>query len=255
MQSGGFGRGIDFLFNPDFDKLSRDGLLAAMGQAFFSLGLGMGSIMVYGSYLPSHVSIARSTSFVAGADTLVALMAGLAIFPIVFANGLEPAMGPGLIFQTLPIAFGQMPAGWLFGMLFFILVFFAAITSSIALIEPAVAFLSENLGLPRKAASFYSGLACWLIGLGTVFSFNLWSDMEWQGRNVFAWIDYLTAELMLPIGGVLVAVFAGWILPRGISESELEMSHPQAYRAWLLLVRYVAPIGVAVVFLDAFGVF
>jgi neurotransmitter:Na+ symporter, NSS family len=255
MQSGGFGKGVAFLFDPDFSKLSRDGVLAAMGQAFFSLGLGMGSIMVYGSYLPSHVSIARSTSFVAGADTLVALMAGLAIFPIVFANGLEPTMGPGLIFQTLPIAFGQMPAGGLFGMLFFVLVFFAAITSSIALIEPAVAFLSENLGLARKTASLYCGLACWLIGLGTVFSFNLWSDSQWQNRNVFEWVDFLTAELMLPLGGVLVAVFAGWILPSRLSREELEMGHEQAYLTWQILVRYVAPIGIAIVFLDAFGVF
>jgi NSS family neurotransmitter:Na+ symporter len=253
MNSGAFGRGVSFLFNPDFSKLSGGGVLAAMGQAFFSLGLGMGSIMVYGSYLPSHVSIARSTLFVATADTAVALMAGLAIFPLVFANGLEPGMGPGLIFETLPIAFGHMPGGWLFGMLFFILVFFAAITSSVALIEPAIAWLSENRQLKRSDASLYSGVACWFIGLGTVFSFNIWSEVKLFDRNVFELIDTLTAEFMLPIGGVLVAVFAGWIVKREISESELEMSDPRLYALWHFLIRYVAPIGVGIIFIDAFG--
>jgi NSS family neurotransmitter:Na+ symporter len=255
MNSGGFSQGIGFLFNPDFSKLTGAGVLAAMGQAFFSLGLGMGSIMVYGSYLPAHVSIARSTLFVATADTAVALMAGLAIFPLVFANGLEPTMGPGLIFQTLPIAFGQMPGGWLFGMLFFILVFFAAITSSVALIEPAVAWLSENMKLSRTNASLYSGAACWFLGLGTVFSFNVWADFKLLGRTVFELIDMLTAEFMLPVGGVLVAVFAGWIVKREISESELEMADPRFFELWRVLIRYVAPIGVGVVFLDAFGLF
>lgn len=255
MNSGGFGQGLAFLFNPDFDKLSGAGVLAAMGQAFFSLGLGMGSIMVYGSYLPSHVSIARSTVFVASTDTLVAVMAGLAIFPIVFANRLEPAMGPGLIFQTLPIAFGQMSSGWLFGVLFFALIFLAAITSAIALIEPAVAWLSENLGLSRKRASLYSGLACWLVGLGTVFSFNLWSEVKWFGKTFFELVDFVTANLMLPIGGVLVALFAGWIMRREASETELQMGDGPAFNIWRVLVRYAAPIGVAIVFLDAFGLF
>ncbi|QSA97614.1 sodium-dependent transporter [Methylococcus sp. EFPC2] len=254
MNSGGFGRGFAFLFYPDFDKLTGEGVLAAMGQAFFSLGLGMGSIMVYGSYLPSHVSIARSSLFVASADTVVALMAGLAIFPLVFAHGLEPGMGPGLIFQTLPIAFGQMPAGWLFGMVFFVLVFFAAITSAVALIEPAVAWLSENLGLSRKQASLYAGAACWFIGLGSAFSFNIWSEVKLFGKTVFELVDFLTANLMLPLGGVLVALFAGWVMKREISEAELELGEGRAYPAWRVLIRYVAPLGVLMVFLDAFGV-
>lgn len=247
MSSQGFGQGMAFLFQPDFSKLSGEGVLIAMGQAFFSLGLGMGSIMVYGSYLPDHVSIARSSVIVAAADTMVALLAGIAIFPIVFANGLEPTMGPGLIFETLPIAFGQMPAGALFGTLFFVLVFFAAITSGIALIEPAVAWLSENKGLSRQQACAWSGLVCWFIGLGTVFSFNTWSDRTWFGKNFFELVDFLTADLMLPIGGILVAVFAGWIMKREVSEAELDMG--KHYDRWLILVKYVAPIAVALIFL------
>jgi len=253
MNSGGFGQGFDFLFLPDFSKLSGAGVLTALGQAFFSLGLGMGSIMVYGAYLPADVSIGRASVLVVAADTLVALMAGLAIFPLVFANGLTPSMGPGLIFETLPIAFGQMPMGWLFGMVFFILVFFAAITSSVALIEPAVAFLAEHQKLDREKATLLSGVTCWVLGLGTAFSFNIWSEVKWFGKTIFELVDFLTAQIMLPIGGVLIALFAGWILSRKNSEAELNMEDPRYYQAWLILVRYVAPIGVGLIFLDALG--
>jgi NSS family neurotransmitter:Na+ symporter len=247
----GFGQAVAFLFLPDFSRLSGESVLTAMGQAFFSLGLGMGSIMVYGSYLPGHVSIARSTIFVAAADTAVALFAGLAIFPIVFSNHLEPGMGPGLIFQTLPIAFGAMPGGSFFGTLFFILVFFAALTSSIAMIEPAVAWLTENRGLSREAASAWSGLACWGLGLGTLLSFSSWSDMRFFDRNLFELLDFVTADVMLPAGGILVAVFAGWVLSRRDTEEELEMADPRGYEAWRFLVRYVAPAGMGIIFLKA----
>ena len=162
-------------------------------------------------------------------------------------------MGPGLIFETLPIAFGKMPGGWLIGILFFVLIFFAAITSSVALIEPAVAFLSENKGINRGKACLYSGLACWFAGLGTVFSFNIWSEVKWFGKTVFELVDMLTAEIMLPIGGVLVAVFASWVMSRADSESELKLQDPRHYTLWRILARYVAPLGVALVFLDAMG--
>lgn len=251
MTTGGFGQGMAFLFEPDFSRLSGASILTAMGQAFFSLGLGMGSIMVYGSYLPDHVSIARSSIIVAAADTGVALMAGIAIFPIVFANDLAPGMGPGLIFETLPIAFGKMPGGSLFGLVFFVLVFFAAVTSAIALIEPAVAYLSENRGMDRTAAAWWSGLGCWLLGLGTVLSFNAWANLTWFGKNFFELIDFLTADLMLPLGGILVAVFAGWVVHRSVSESELELGHSYGY--WQIAVRYIAPAAVALVFLEALG--
>ncbi|WP_434151737.1 sodium-dependent transporter [Methylocaldum gracile subsp. desertum] len=252
MSSDGFGQGMSFLFKPDFSRINGESVLVAMGQAFFSLGLGMGAIMIYGSYLPDHVSISRSTIFVASADTLVALLAGVAIFPIVFANHLEPTMGPGLIFQTLPIAFGQMPGGSLFGVLFFVLVFFAAITSAIALIEPAVAWLSENQAMSREKACLWSGLSCWLLGLGTVFSFNLWSGNTWFGKNFFELVDFLTANIMLPVGGILVALFAGWIMRRETSETELEMG--SAYNYWRFTIRYVSPLAVALVTLSAVGV-
>lgn len=247
----GFGAGMAFLFSPDFSKLTGESILVAMGQAFFSLGLGMGAIMVYGSYLPDHVSISRSTLFVAAADTLVALLAGIAIFPIVFSNHLAPGMGPGLIFETLPLAFGQMPAGNLFGTLFFILIFFAAITSAIALIEPAVAWLSENRELSRAKASVYAGGLCWLLGLGSLLSFNAWAGALWFGRSFFDFIDFITADIMLPAGGILVAIFAGWVISTQDSEQELNLGH--RYSWWKLLIRYVAPGAVGIVFMRAMG--
>lgn len=255
MNSNGFAQGMAFMFKPDFSRLSGESVLTAMGQAFFSLGLGMGAIMVYGSYLPSHVSIARASLFVAAADTVVALLAGMAIFPIVFANHLEPSMGAGLIFQTLPVAFGQMPGGSLFGMLFFVLIFFAAITSSIALIEPAVAWLAENRGLTRSAASLWSGLLCWLLGLGTVYSFNDWAAYTWFGKNFFELVDFVTSDLMLPLGGLMIALFAGWVMKAEVSEVELEMAPGPGYRVWRFLIRYLAPSGVVTIFLKAVGAF
>lgn len=255
MSSDGFGQGLAFMFLPDFSRLTGASVLTAMGQAFFSLGLGMGAIMVYGSYLPVHVSIARASLFVAAADTLVALLAGMAIFPIVFANHMEPSMGAGLIFQTLPIAFGQMPGGTIFGALFFVLIFFAAITSSIALIEPAVAWLTENRGWTRGTASFWSGFACWLLGLGTVYSFGGGAERMWFGKNFFDLIDFVTSDLMLPAGGLLIALFAGWVMERPITEAELEMGPGPGYRVWLFLIRFVAPAGVVLIFLQSVGLF
>jgi neurotransmitter:Na+ symporter, NSS family len=250
MSTDAYGQGIAFLFSPDFSRLSASGILIAMGQAFFTLSLGMGAIMVYGSYLPSHVSIARTSIIIAGADTLVALLAGIAIFPIVFANGLEPGSGPGLIFQTLPIAFGKMPGGAFFGMLFFILLVFAALSSSISLIEPAVAWLVENKGMSRRRACIWSGFVTWLLGLGTVFSFNLWADFTLFGNTFFDVLDYLTANIMLPLGGLLLAVFAGWIMKQRASKDELSDDGVLVYKVWRFLIRYVSPVAVAIIFLD-----
>lgn len=209
MSTGYFEAGLSFLFAPDFSKLSGDAVLIAMGHAFFTLSLGMGAIMVYGSYLPKQVSITKTVFAVAAMDTLVALLAGMVIFPIVFANHLEPGSGPGLIFLTLPIAFGQMPGGILFGALFFILLTFAAWSSSISLIEPAVAWLVENRDWSRKKASVWAGVATWTLGLGSVFSFNLISDFTLFDKTFFDLLDYLTANIMLPLGGYADSDFCG----------------------------------------------
>lgn len=249
-----YDKGIKFLFTPDFSKLTANGVLTAMGHAFFTLSLGMGAIMIYGSYLPKDVSIAKTAILIAGTDTAVALLAGIAIFPIVFAAGLEPASGPGLIFQTLPIAFGNMTGGWLFGILFFVMLVFAALSSSISLIEPAVAWLIENKDMSREQACIRSGLVTWLLGLGTIFSFNIWSGFKIFDRTIFQLMDYLTANLMLPIGGFCIAVFAGWIMKQQHTEQELDMSDALSYQVWRFLICYISPASVFVVFLHVVGV-
>jgi len=255
LNTGHFNEGLAFLFTPNFDKLTGNGLLIAMGHAFFTLSLGMGAIMVYGSYLPSKASITKTVVIIAAADTLVALLAGMAIFPIVFAYGLEPGSGPGLIFQTLPIAFGQMPGGVLFGTFFFILLLFAAWSSSISLVEPAVAWLIENHGMTRKSAAIWCGVITWFVGLGTVFSFNYLSGEEFRlfGKTFFDLLDFLTSNVMLPLGGLLIAVFSAWIMRPEDAREEMRMGYPKAFALWHFLVRYVTPIGVSVVFLRAIG--
>jgi len=275
LSSGAFTEGFNFLFAADFGKVfylckTVDGvescqftfgpILTAMGHAFFTLSLGMGAIMVYGSYMPNKVSIAKATFWIAGADTLVALMAGLAIFPIVFANHLQPAAGPGLIFTTLPIAFGQMAGGQFFGSLFFILLVFAAWTSSISLIEPAVAWLVENRGLNRLRASVIAGIVTWAVGILTIMSFSDWAfTFHFLGQEkkdgLFDVLDILTANIMLPLGGLLMAIYVGWVASRKLSQDELAMGDGLAYRLWYFVIRFVSPLAVLIVLLNALGVF
>lgn len=256
MAEGDFARGFTFLFQPDFSKLTTNAVLIAMGHAFFTLSLGMGAMMAYGSFLPENVSIAKTAITVSILDTAVALLAGLAIFPIVFANGLEPSAGPGLVFQSLPLAFGQMPGGALFGTLFFVLLVFAAWTSSISLLEPLVEWLEENRGMNRKIAAIGGGVSIWLLGLLSVFSFNIWSDVKplsmfklFESKTLFDLLDYLTTNIMLPLGGLLAALFVGWALSSKSAREALEMEDNLQFKTWHTLVRYITPIAVLTVFL------
>jgi neurotransmitter:Na+ symporter, NSS family len=268
--TGAFQQGLEFLFTPNYTKVFFDckvinevesctfngePVLVAMGHAFFTLSLGMGAIMVYGSYMPKQNSITSSAIIIALLDTVVALIAGMAIFPLVFANGLEPSSGPGLIFQTLPIAFGAMPGGQIFGTIFFVLLVFAAWTSGISLIEPAVAWLVENKSMSRLRASIWVGLSVWFLGLGSVFSFNVWSGEEYQlfGKTFFDLLDYLSANIMLPLGGLLIALFAGRYISRSSSVDEFNMGDGFIYKIWRLVIRRVTPVAVVIVFLNATG--
>ncbi len=251
MEQGAFKQAVTFLFSADFSKISGDGILIAMGHAFFTLGLGMGAIMVYGAYLPSNVSIGSTAVIIALTDTVVALLAGLAIFAIVFAHGLEPGSGPGLIFKTLPVAFGHMEYGAFLGTMFFVLLVFAAWTSSISLIEPAVAWLVENRKMSRMRACIWSGLVTWLVGIGTVLSFNLGSDIKLWGKTFFDLMDYLTANIMLPLGGLCIALFAGWVMAQDNVKTELNFKKLWVFKSWVVLIKYVSPVAVAIVFLNA----
>jgi len=254
MSTDGFQEGVYYLFYPDWSKLSAEGFLVALGQAFFSLSLGMGAIMVYGSYLPDDASIANTSVSIALVDTLVAIMAGLAIFPLVFAYGLETGSGPGLIFVTLPIAFGQMPYGQIFGTGFFVLLLFAAWTSSISLLEPAVAWLVENRGISRARSATIAGFIAWTLGIGSVLSFNLWQDYKLFDKTYFDIMDYVTSNILLPIGGILIAIFTAWLMSIKAVVAELGLGEGFVFQAWLFVVRYVAPLGVLVIFLHAIGV-
>jgi len=254
MKQGAFEEAVSFLFSADFSKITSDSILTAMGHAFFTLSLGMGAIMVYGSYLPSNISISTTTIIIALADTAVALLAGLAIFPLVFANGLEPGSGPGLIFQTLPIAFGHMAYGSFFGGLFFLLLVFAAWSSSISLIEPAVAWLVENKKMSRMRACIWAGLVTWALGVGTVLSFNVTADVTLFGKTFFDLLDYLTANILLPLGGLCIAVFVGWVMNRDDSAEELGIKSAVLYKIWRFLLRYISPAAVIIVFLNVIEV-
>jgi len=250
---GDFLNGVKFMLYPDFSQVTWKTILIAMGQAFFSLSLGMGALMVYGSYLSKEISIPQTCVIVASLDTLVALLAGLAIFPIVISSGLEMTQGPGLIFQTLTVAFGAMPGGQLFGTLFFILLIFAAWTSSISLIEPMIIWMIEKYNLTRiQAAIISSGLA-WLLGIGTIISFNVGSEIKIFDMNIFQTLDYLTSNILLPLGGIMITIYVGWFISKESIDKELNIKSSILRFIWYLSARFVAPIAVVLVMLNALG--
>nr|WP_238321532.1 sodium-dependent transporter [Neptuniibacter caesariensis] len=255
MSAGDFAAGFTFLFQPDFSKLTTEGVLTALGHAFFTLSLGMGVMMAYGSYLPKKVSIVKTAVTVSVVDTLVALLAGLAIFPLVFANGMEAGAGPGLIFQTLPLAFGQMTGGVLFGTLFFALLVVAAVTSAISLLEPVVEWLEEQKGISRFTGTMIGGLSIWCLGILTILSLNVWSDVHplgmferFEGKTFFDLFDYVTANLMMPLGGLAIAIFVGWFMSKQAGENELDLGNGLAYKLFMFVLRFITPAAVLVVF-------
>ena len=250
-----FTRGFLFLFEPRFEDLTREGVLEALGQAFFTLSVGMGAIMAYGAYLPDEASITTTSVAVVLTDTAIAILAALVIFPIVFANGLDPASGPGLVFQSLPLAFGQMPGGVFVAVLFFLLLTFAAWTSAISLMEPAVAWFVETLRFTRVQAALAVGAVIWALGLLTVLSFGPWSDVQFLRGTFFDNIDFLTNNVMLPLGGLAIVVFAGWIMAGNSTADELDPQAGRTYRLWRFSARIIAPVAVALVLLHAVGLF
>ena len=249
MSSGGFAQGWAFMFDFNWSVVGPETWLIAMGQAFFTLSLGMGTMMVYGSYVPEDSHLGSTVLTIVALDTFVAVAAGLAIFPLVFVNGLEVGQGPGLMFVTLPLAFGQLPMGALFGTVFFVLVSFAAITSAISLTEPAIAYVVEEYNAKRSRVAISLGVFCWLLGLGTVFSFNIWADVKpLFGLNFFELVDQLSQNIMLPLGGLLIALFTVWALPQIIVREQLEVSSDRVMLCWRVIGGVIAPLGVAAVF-------
>lgn len=254
MVAGDFQQGVHFLFAPRFADFSARGFLAALGQAFFTLSVGTGAVMAYGAYLPDEASIARSALVVVVADTAIAVLAALVVFPIVFASGLSPAAGPGLVFESLPVAFGRMPGGTIIAVLFFVLLSFIAWTSAISLIEPAVAWCIERLQIGRRQAALTVGTAIWALGLLSVLSFGPWADFRVLAGTIFDNIDFLCNNILLPVGGLAIVVFAGWAMARNSTADELDPSAGGAYRLWRFGARYIAPAAVILVLLSAIGV-
>ncbi|WP_243647353.1 sodium-dependent transporter [Aestuariirhabdus litorea] len=249
-QTGHFGQGFNYLFDFDFSKLSWNAVLSAMGHAFFTLSLGMCAIMAYGAYMPKQASIGGTVITVAVLDTLVALIAGLVIFPIVFANGMEPSAGPGLLFVSLTSAFAQLPGGQFVGGVFFLLVSIAALSSSISLIEPSAAWVTERFNMGRVGAVTLLSLIVWVFGIACLLSLNVWSGAEYQlfGMGVFDLFDFLTANIMLPLGGMLIAIFAGWVMKRSVVLNELALKSLVRFNLWRSMVRVISPLAVFVVF-------
>ncbi|MBT7276310.1 MAG: sodium-dependent transporter [Woeseiaceae bacterium] len=255
MIQGEFLQALNFLFSPDFSKINTQSIIMALGQALFSLAIGTGLIMTYGAYMPDHYSIKESAAIVCIGDTLIALLAGLAIFPIVFANNLNPGEGPSLIFITLPIAFGGMPGGYLVGILFFILLIFAAYTSTMGMLEPIVAWLEEKYPGKRKMLSIISGFTIWIFALGSVLSFSTIADvkpLEFLGieRNFFGIIDYTVANLLLPINALLIAAFSGWVIKNSLMKEQFYQDSSSWHIYWRFTNKFIAPIAIGIVLID-----
>ena len=255
MLHGSFAEGVEFLFEPRFDELTRDGMMEALGHAFFTLSVGMGAVMAYGAYLPADASILRMSVAVVVADTAIALLAALVVFPIVFANGLDPDAGPGLVFQSLPLAFGQMPGGVIIATIFFVLLMCAAWTSAISLMEPATAWFIETLDLSRGRAAGIVGGITWLLALPTVFSFSTWSEVTFLRGTFFDNIDFLSNSILLPLGGLAIIIFAGWVMAQISTAGELDPEAGIAYRVWRFTARFITPVAVIAVLLHGVGLF
>ena len=247
--TGYFSQAMNYLFAPDFGQLTTKSILVALGQAFFTLSLASGQIMMYGAYLPKNVSITRVSIIVVIADTLVAILAGMIIFPIVFAYGVEPSAGEGLLFQSLPLSFQHLPLGSLFATLFFIMVVCAAFTSCLSLVESSVSWTMRRFNYSRLKAAIIVGILAWLIGLGTVFSFNYWSKVKLFGYDFFSGIDNLTANLLLPLGALFTALFVAWTVKKETMREELNTT-PTLFNLWYITIRYITPLAILIVFID-----
>jgi neurotransmitter:Na+ symporter, NSS family len=256
---GDWARGMAFLFEPRFDKLTWDGVLAAVGQGFFSIGVGIGVFITFGSYLKGEGNLVPNAAIIAGSDTLVAILAGCVIFPIVFAQGLEPGSGPGLMFQTLPLAFAGLPGTLYVSTFFFVLIFFAAVTSSISLLEIVVARAEDTGGGNRVVLAVAVGFAAWVLGIGSVLSFNVWSEVRpadfgpFAGMNIFDFLDTLTGTYMLPIGGILIGLFTGWVIPRDVFARELGVSQGLATALWAF-IAVISPAAITIMFVFKAGI-
>ncbi|MCH9643440.1 MAG: sodium-dependent transporter [Gammaproteobacteria bacterium] len=255
IMKGNFSQALHFLFHPNIKQFTGKTILLALGQAFFSLNIAMGVTVMFSAYLPNKISSVTAAIGVACADTGFALLSGLIIFPIVFAYHLKVAAGPSLIFQTLPIAFGQMPFGNIIATLFFVMLFFAAFSSVISLFEPSICWLMEKCNINRKISVVICGTVCWLLSFGTITSFTHPHWHHATGSNYFHIIDFLTANIMLPVGGLFIALFCGWWLDKNIIKQNLHWDvNSLWYQSWQFILRYFAPAAIFLILLASLKV-
>lgn len=255
MVAGDFSEALRYLFKPDFSKITPEVTLSAFGQAFFSVNVGIGALLTYASYLPKDADIVRSSMIIAVGDTLVALLAGLMIFPIVFAYDLDPGQGPGLIFVTLSAAFGAMPGGSLIGAVFFTLVFLAALSSALSMLEVCVSRFSESGRISRPKASVIAGIAIFFVGFITLGSFNVMEDVRllpniarFAEMTPFDLLDFAITNVLMPFGAMLYAIFIGWFLTQEVILDTLNISNGPFFQVWRFLMRFVVPIGILAIF-------
>jgi neurotransmitter:Na+ symporter, NSS family len=259
LATGDVVRGLKFAFAPDLSRLSPAIVLAAVGQSLFALGISAGIMIAYGAYMPAGESLARAVLAVIGSIFAVSLLATVAIFPLVFHYGLNPAGGPQLVFEVLPVAFGEMPGGRVIGTLFFALLILAAFTPSVGLLEPWIAWLVERGGMRRPVAACLCMGSCWLIGQGSVQSFGRWADWHpltsvprLAALNLFGLLDFLTSNLLMPMSALLVSIFVGWRLNHLIPDAELSGLSAGSRRLLVFALRYVCPLGIVIVVIVGF---
>ncbi len=258
LATGDVRRGLAFAFAPDFSRLSANVVLAAIGQAFFATGVGMGMMLAYGAYVPRGASLVRAALIISGSIVLVSLLATLMIFPLVYRYGLNPAQGAELVFNVLPVAFWEMPGGRIVGSLFFVFLILAALTPSLAGLEPMVAWLVQRQGMSRPRAAFAASAGVWVVGIGSVLSFNAWASWHpfafiarLRNMTVFDVFDFVSSNLMLPIGALLTCALIGWRLPASLMDEELTEERAGVRRWVLFLLRYVCPLGIVAVLVTA----
>jgi neurotransmitter:Na+ symporter, NSS family len=250
-------KGLEFLFKPDFSKLTTESFLQALGQAFFSLSIGMGTLITYGSYIEKRNNLTSISFQVSIADTLIAILAGIAIFPAVFSFGMNPADGPGLIFNVLPNIFQQMTGGYIFALMFFILLAIAALTSSISILEVVVAYMVEELKLPRRRSTILAAIAATFVGVFCTLSFGPLKNVEIFNKTIFEGLEFTASNILLPLGGLMIVVFTGWFL--GLKNVKDEISNSgvlkmRLFVVFVFIIRYIAPVAIIIVFLDSIGI-
>ncbi len=248
----GAGEGLRFLFRPDFSAVGWNSVLVALGQAAFSLSIGMGTMITYGSYIRKETNLPVTAFQVSVADTIIAMLSGLMIFPAVFAYSIDPAAGPGLVFVVLPNIFSMMPGGYIFSVIFFMLLSIAALTSTVSILEVVVAYLSEELNMARRTATILGAASIGVLGIFATLSFGMLDDVTPFGRTFFDWFEYLSANLLLPLGAILIALFVGWFMGRKVFNDEISsggMFRVRVTGLFMFVLKFLAPLAIAIVFI------